>query len=91
MSASTSQVYAIAPGFRLQWEQAQNCHVLLYPQGMVRLNPSAAAILKHCDGERSILGIVAELEAEFDADDLAEDVKAFVEMAVENRWLEFAS
>ena len=31
---------AIAPGFRLQWEDAQNAHVLLYPEGMVGLSES---------------------------------------------------
>ena len=31
--------------FRLQWEEAQGCHVLLYPEGMVKLNDSAALIL----------------------------------------------
>ena len=28
----------IGRGFRLQWEPAQNAHVLLYPEGMVKLN-----------------------------------------------------
>ncbi|MFX5622761.1 pyrroloquinoline quinone biosynthesis peptide chaperone PqqD, partial [Acinetobacter baumannii] len=30
---------------RLQWEEAQQAWVLLYPEGMVTLNDSAAAIL----------------------------------------------
>jgi len=32
--------------FRLQWEEAQNSYVLLYPEGMVKLNQSAGEILK---------------------------------------------
>ncbi len=28
----------VGAGFRLQWEPAQDCHVLLYPEGMVKLN-----------------------------------------------------
>ena len=32
---------AIERGFRLQWEEAQNAHVLLYPEGMIKLNGSA--------------------------------------------------
>ena len=44
---------AIAPGFRLQWEQAQEAHVLLFPEGMVRLSESAGAILgRRVIGER---------------------------------------
>ena len=40
--------------FRLQFESVQNAWVLLYPEGMVQLNPSAAEILRRCDGQRSI-------------------------------------
>ena len=32
--------------FRLQWEEAQGAYVLLYPEGMVKLNDSAAQVLK---------------------------------------------
>jgi pyrroloquinoline quinone biosynthesis protein D len=77
----------IGPGFRLQWEPAQNCHVLLYPEGMVKLNPSAGEILRRCDGERDLAAIVADLEAAFSATGLEHDVRAFVEMAVKQRWL----
>ena len=49
LSASRSKP-AIGRGFRLQWEPAQNAHVLLYPEGMVKLNGSAGEILKRCDG-----------------------------------------
>ena len=77
----------IGPGFRLQWEPAQNCHVLLYPEGMVKLNPSAGEILKRCDGERDIAAIVADLERAFAVSGLERDVNAFVEIAAEQRWL----
>ena len=77
----------IGHGFRLQWEPAQQSHVLLYPEGMVKLNQSAGEILKRCDGERRVAEIVAELEAAFAAEGLAGDVLAFVTMAGERRWL----
>ena len=79
----------IGAGFRLQWEPAQECHVLLYPEGMVKLNQSAGEILKRCDGERSLDEIVRDLEAAFDAQGLANDVHAFVEMAGKQRWLQW--
>ena len=50
----------IGPGFRLQWEPAQDCHVLLYPEGMVKLNQSAGQILSRCDGQRDVAAIVAD-------------------------------
>lgn len=77
----------VGAGFRLQWEPAQECHVLLYPEGMVKLNGSAGEIMKRCDGERSIAAIVSELETAFNAQGLQGDVLAFVEMAAKQRWL----
>jgi pyrroloquinoline quinone biosynthesis protein D len=79
---------AVGRGFRLQWEPAQNAHVLLYPEGMIKLNGSAGEILKRCDGAATIADITADLERAFAASDLSEDVMRFVAMAVEKRWLQ---
>ena len=79
---------AIAHGMRLQWEPAQEAHVLLYPEGMVKLNSSAGAIMSRCDGVRTLADIVADLERTYAATGLAGDVRAFVALAVERRWLE---
>ena len=79
---------AIARGFRLQWEPAQNAHVLLYPEGMVKLNGSAGEIMKRCDGSRDINAIVEDLERSFDATGLTKDVNAFITLAVERKWIE---
>jgi pyrroloquinoline quinone biosynthesis protein D len=88
MTAPSTQTQPrIAPGFRLQWEPAQNCHVLLYPEGMVKLNGSAGEILKRCDGVQSVAAIVANLEAAFATQDLQGDVLAFLEVAAQQRWL----
>ncbi len=77
----------VGPGFRLQWEPVQACHVLLYPEGMVKLNGSAGEIMTRCDGERSVGAIVAELEQTFSAQGLGPEVLAFVDMARQQRWL----
>jgi len=77
----------IGAGFRLQWEPAQNSHVLLYPEGMVRLNQSGGEIMKRCDGQRSVAAIVSELEQAFDMQGLNDDVLAFVDMAGKQHWL----
>ena len=47
----------VGAGFRLQWEPMQDCHVLLYPEGMVKLNGSAGEIMKRCDGQRTLAEI----------------------------------
>lgn len=74
--------------FRLQWEPAQQAYVLLYPEGMVRLNDSAAEILKYCNGEQSVAQISAELARQFDADDIHDDVIQFLAHAIERGWVQ---
>lgn len=78
----------LGAGMRLQWEPAQEAHVLLYPEGMVKLNASAGAIMSRCDGVRTLAEIVADLERTYDLQGLAADVVAFVTLALEKRWLE---
>jgi pyrroloquinoline quinone biosynthesis protein D len=73
--------------FRMQWEEAQSSYVLLYPEGMVKLNQSAAEILKRCDGERDVSAIVDDLQQTFGATDLEDDVKDFLREANERGWL----
>jgi pyrroloquinoline quinone biosynthesis protein D len=79
---------AIPAGLKLQWESAQDAHVLLYPEGMVKLNGSAGAIMSRCDGARTLADIVADLERSYGLTGLAADVRAFVALALEKRWLE---
>jgi pyrroloquinoline quinone biosynthesis protein D len=80
----------IGRGFRLQWEEAQGCHVLLYPEGLVKLNRSAGEILTRCTGAATVAGIVADLEAAFGATGLQGDVERFLDMARQQRWVELA-
>ncbi|MGS0743604.1 pyrroloquinoline quinone biosynthesis peptide chaperone PqqD [Glaciimonas sp. GG7] len=73
--------------FRLQWEEAQISYVLLYPEGMVKLNHSAGEILKRCDGVRDCAAIVSDIETTFDAQDLTDDVEEFLETATKQGWI----
>ena len=79
---------AIGRGLRLQWEPAQNAHVLLYPEGMIKLNQSAGEIMKRCDGVRTVAEITADLEDAFAASGLGDDVMRFIVAAVEKKWLQ---
>jgi pyrroloquinoline quinone biosynthesis protein D len=88
MSANANARPAIRTGFRLQWEPVQNAYVMLYPEGMITLNTSAAEILKRCDGSRTVDEIVAELEAAFARTDLKKDVAAFLEGAARQGWVQ---
>jgi pyrroloquinoline quinone biosynthesis protein D len=86
-----TSILKVAPGFRLQWEEAQACYVILYPEGMVKLSASAGEIMKHCDGKRSIEEITAQLNAAYPQADLAADVSKFLEVAYGNGWLRSAT
>lgn len=88
MSGDAGTMPRVARGFRLQWEAAQDCHVLLYPEGMVKLNRSAGEILTRCTGTASVAEIVADLETAFGATGLQADVEAFLDMARQQRWVE---
>ena len=83
----TGTVPAIAPVFRFQWEEAQDCYVLLYPEGMVKLSPSAGEILKRCDGQKTVEAIIKELNDQFPGVDVSDDVTTFLEKAVDNGWI----
>jgi pyrroloquinoline quinone biosynthesis protein D len=83
----TEDIPQISPTFRFQWEEAQGCHVLLYPEGMVKLNPAAGAILKRCDGQANVATIIADLKAAFPDADLEADVYQFLDTAYDNQWI----
>lgn len=80
-------VPAIAAPFRLQFETAQDSWVLLYPEGMVKLNQSGGEILQRCNGKRAVSEVVTELEQAFDQSGLADDVRGFLGIALAQRWI----
>lgn len=81
------QPLKFSPLHRMQWEEAQQKNVILYPEGMVELNQSSAEILKCCDGTRTLSQIVSELEQKFATKDLTHDITAFLEVALTNGWI----
>jgi pyrroloquinoline quinone biosynthesis protein D len=84
--AATSRP-ALGSGLRLQWEAVQNAYVLLFPEGMIKLNASAGEIMKRCDGRATIAEITADLEQAFATSGLSPDVTAFIAMARDKQWL----
>jgi pyrroloquinoline quinone biosynthesis protein D len=80
---------ALRRGFRLQWEPRQDCHVLLYPEGMIKLNASAGQILGLINGQRSVATIIEQLTTVFPGvPGIDEDVLAFLEVAHAQFWIE---
>ena len=85
---NTEITLRFSPMYRLQWEEAQQKFVILYPEGMVELNQSSAEILKLCDGSRALPAIVAELEQKFATSGLTNDVTNFLNVALQNGWIQ---
>lgn len=75
--------------YRLQYEKAQNGHVLLFPEGMIKLSESAAEILLLVDGNNTSDDIISALREKFpDApDDMAQDIEEFLAHAIEKKWV----
>lgn len=86
---SLTSVPMLSAGYRFQWEEVQQGYVLLYPEGMVQLNDTAAAILTVCDGKHDVQEVIKHLEHEYEADDLTEDVLAFLMEAQTEGWIRY--
>jgi pyrroloquinoline quinone biosynthesis protein D len=69
----------LVTGARLQYDDVREEHLLLVPEGAVRLNATAAEVLELCDGERSLDEIVDTLSARYQGSDLRDDVQGLVD------------
>ena len=86
-----TDIPSMNPLYRMQFEKAQGCHVLLFPEGMIKLSESASEILLLVDGKNSNDEIVALLREKFpDApDDMVQDVQEFLLHAKEKNWISY--
>jgi pyrroloquinoline quinone biosynthesis protein D len=89
MSFDRSKTPHWRQGYRYQYEPAQKGHVLLYPEGMIKLNESAALIGGLIDGQRDVAAIITTLAAQFpDVPELGDDIEQFMEVARAEHWIE---
>jgi pyrroloquinoline quinone biosynthesis protein D len=68
----------VAAKARLQWDGVRNRHILLYPEGLVALNPTAAEILGLCDGQRTVEEIVTALSSKYESAEITTDVQTLL-------------
>ena len=68
----------LVTGARLRYDEVREEHVLLIPEGAVRLNPTAVAVLELCDGERSLEEIAGTLSERYGGADVSGDVEELV-------------
>jgi coenzyme PQQ biosynthesis protein PqqD len=55
----------LATKARLRWDNVEKRYMLMFPEAALLLNDTAVAILKLCDGERTIEQIVDSLAQQF--------------------------
>jgi len=78
----------INPVFLFRWEEQEQAFLLLYPEGIIKLNDSAGNILQLCDGEKTLEVIIAELKDLFGNDNIEDDIYKFMEVAHGKGWIE---
>ena len=65
----------LAAKVRLKWDEIRQKPLLLFPEGVLVLNPTAQEIVTLCDGQRTIAEIVKILGEKFGSDTINKDVK----------------
>ena len=84
----SEDVFGLARHFRFQYEEAQGGYVLLFPEGMIKLNGGAGEVIKRVDGKKTVSEIVEDCKAAFpDVPDLEADVLAMLKLAHEKAWI----
>ena len=73
----------LADGARLRYDEVREEHMLLIPEGAVRLNETAAQVLELCDGERSPDDIAGALSARYGNADVRSDVYELLDAMAE--------
>jgi pyrroloquinoline quinone biosynthesis protein D len=74
----------LAAGARLRYDDVREEHLLLVPEGAVRLNETAARVLELCDGNRSLDEIAAALAQRYSGTDVGDDVRELIGGMVEH-------
>ncbi|HTQ29625.1 MAG TPA: pyrroloquinoline quinone biosynthesis peptide chaperone PqqD [Opitutaceae bacterium] len=71
----------LSPRARLQSDKVTGRPILLYPEGVLVLNPTGQAILGLCTGELTLQEIIARLAADYQApaEHVSKDVIAYLD------------
>jgi pyrroloquinoline quinone biosynthesis protein D len=69
----------LVTGARLRYDEVREEHLLLVPEGAVRLNPTAAEVLGLCDGDRSLEDIIVAMTERYHGSDVSDDVRELVD------------
>ena len=86
ITVAADAVLEIDPKYLFRWEEPQQAYVMLYPEGVVKLNETGAAILQLCDGINSVAEIISELNEKYSTD-VSDSVNKFLEVSHAKGWI----
>ena len=90
ITVATDNIIEINPLYLLRWEEPQQAYVLLYPEGIVKINETGAAILKLCNGINTVAEVVSELNNKYTTD-VTDSINKFMEVAHAKGWIRIKS
>jgi len=85
-TVAADDVLEIDPKYLFRWEEPQKSYVMLYPEGVVKLNETSAAILQLCDGNHTAEEIISELNEKYTTD-ASDSVNKFLEVSYAKGWI----
>jgi pyrroloquinoline quinone biosynthesis protein D len=86
ITVAANDVFEIDPKYLFRWEEPQQAYVMLYPEGVVKLNETGAAILQLCDGNHTTENIISELNEKYSTD-VEDSVNKFLEVSHAKGWI----
>ena len=80
-------VVQLSPFYLLRWEETQNAYVLLYPEGVVKLNGTSGEIMRLVTESATVQDIVDQLTTKYADQSIAPDILEFLEVSHANSWI----
>ncbi len=90
VTVTADNIIEINPIYLFRWEEPQQAHVLLYPEGVVKVNETGAAILELCNGINTVAEIISELNDKYTTD-VTDSIYKFLEVAHAKDWIRIKS
>ena len=90
ITVASENIIEINPVYLFRWEEPQQAYVLLYPEGIVKVNETGAEILKLCDGINTVSKVISELNDKYTTD-VSESINKFLEVAHAKGWIRIKS
>jgi len=90
ITVAADNIIEIDPMYLFRWEEPQQAYVMLYPEGVIKVNDTGAAILKLCDGINTVAELVSELNDIYTTD-VTDSIYKFLEVAHAKGWIRIKS